>query len=296
MLIRRRIISHEGLDALSKLVVEITMPLFVLTQLILRFNFSLYPKWYILPFVSALITLGGFVLGWIMLKFSSGKPDKNKAFISLIGFQNSGYLVFPLIITLLPKDAADSMLIYLFLFLLGFNLTVWSVGAYLLSSGRSKRFEMGSLFTPVVGAILAGLLIVILRVDRIIPDVIIRPFKLIGECTIPLAMIVVGGNLALIDFSASTDRKLLFNVVLAKLILLPVLALAVIFLANPAYLIGLLIIIEAAVPSATSLSVISRHYKSENIDFIGQGIFWTHILSIFTIPVFISLFSVISRI
>lgn len=295
-LVKRNILPSGGLDVISRLVIKVTLPLFVFTQLLLRFDFSLYPNWYIFPILSFLISLCGFAIGYLLLKLRKDNITHKRGFVALISFQNSGYLVFPLVVTLLPKDRADTMLIYLFLFLLGFNLTIWSIGVHMLSSYKRKRFELASLFSPVVVALVLGFLVILLRVDRIIPDVIIRPFKLIGECSIPLAMLVVGGNLALIDFSKTVDAFSLSNVIVAKLILLPICALVAIYIFRPAYLIGLLIIIEAAVPSATSLSIISRHYKTESTDFIGQGIFWTHILSIFTIPLFLSLFSVISGI
>lgn len=294
ILVKRNILSSAGLDMLSKLVIEVTVPLFVFTQLLMRFDFSLYPNWYVFPLISFLISLCGFIIGYLLVKLNKSHIPHKRGFLSLVSFQNSGYLVFPLVVALLPKDRADTLLIYIFLFLLGFNLLIWSLGVYMLSSHKRKGFELGSLFSPVVIALLLGFLFIFLRIDKVIPDIVIRPFKLIGECTIPLAMLVVGGNLALIDFSKAINIAALLNVVMAKLILLPALALFIIYKFKPAPLIGLLVIIEAAVPSATSLSIISRHYKTESVNFIGQGIFWTHILSIFTIPLFLSLFSVIS--
>jgi len=54
-------------------------------------------------------------------------------------------------------------------------------------------------------------------------------------------------------------------------------------------LIGFLIVMQLAMPSATSLSVIVRHYKREDA-LISQGIFFSHIISLFTIPLFLSLY------
>jgi len=42
-------------------------------------------------------------------------------------------------------------------------------------------------------------------------------------------------------------------------------------------------------PSATSLSVIARHYEKEDL-LISQGIFFTHIFSVLSIPLFLSLY------
>lgn len=297
IILKRNLITSNGLDIFSKLVVEVTLPLFIFTQLLLRFNFSLYPNWYIFPFISLIINLCGFIIGFILLKFNGAAIPQKREFLALSTFQNSGYLVFPLVVALLPKDRADELLIYIFLFLLGFNLLIWSFGVFLLSDNKRKGFELGSLFSPAVVAILLGFLAAGLRIDRFIPDIIVRPLKLIGDCTIPLAMLVVGGSLALIDFSKITVKiRALVNLIFAKLVLLPFLALFIVYKFKPPSLIGLLLVIEAAVPSATTLSIISRHYKVEGADFINQGIFWTHLFSIFTIPLFLSLFFVLSGI
>jgi len=50
-----------------------------------------------------------------------------------------------------------------------------------------------------------------------------------------------------------------------------------------------LILMQLAMPSATSLSVIVRHYKKEDL-LISQGVFFSHILSVITIPLFLSLY------
>jgi predicted permease len=127
-----------------------------------------------------------------------------------------------------------------------------------------------------------------------VPEFVFKPLKLVGSCTLPLAMLVVGGNLAQIHLG-HIDKKAIFLLAVAKLLILPVLGL--VFLANFRLpeLIGLLIIIELAVPSATLLSVINRHHKKEDL-LIGQGIFFSHIFSLISLPVFLSLYFTICMI
>jgi predicted permease len=54
-------------------------------------------------------------------------------------------------------------------------------------------------------------------------------------------------------------------------------------------LISLLILIQLAMPSATTLSVLVSHYKKEDL-LISQGIFFSHITSIITIPLFLIIY------
>lgn len=292
-LIKRNLLGEEGLNALSRLVIEITLPLLIFCRLIKDFNFSLYANWWIFPLISIAITVLGLLVGRIFTGFLKVAEDRLQ-FLSLVAFQNSGYLPLVLVVSLLPRVKADVMLIYLFLFLLGFNLLLFSYGVYLLTFSKSKKFEWRSLLSPPVIATLLGLLVVLLRLNKFIPAVIVKPLQMTGDCTLPLATFVVGGNIAAIHLS-KLDKKAITLMILAKLIILPALGLWVIFQLAIPELLGLLIVMELAMPPATNLSVFISHYKKED-RLISQGIFFGHIASLVTIPVFLSLYFMISMI
>jgi len=284
---RKNILGQEGVGSLSRLVVDVTLPLMIFCQLIQEFSFSRYGGWWLFPLLSIAITAAGFLAASLFLGLIKGAQHKRQ-FLSLIAFQNSGYLPLALIASLLPRGQADQMFIYLFLFLVGFNLLIWSLGVHMLSCAHIKKFELGSLFSPPVIAALASLLLVSLGLNRVIPDFIIRPLKTIGGCTLPLAMLVVGGNLAQARLT-HIDKKAVSLILLIKLIILPALGLWLVLKLRLPHLVGLLILIQLAVPSATNLSVITAHYKREDL-FISQGVFLSHVLSLVTIPVFLSLY------
>jgi len=263
----------------------------IFCQLVKDFKFALYPWWWIFPLISIAMTVAGLVVGAGLIGLIKGTQQKLQ-FLSLVTFQNSGYLPLALTAALLPEGEVNSMFIYIFLFLLGFNLVMWSLGIYMLTFHRNKKFELASLFSPPVIATLFTLLFIFLRLNRIVPDFIFKPLKMAGDCTLPLAMFVVGGNLGQIRLGR-VDKKAMFLMILAKLIILPVLGLALIMKLKLPQLLGLLMLIELAMPPATSLSVIIRHYKKEDL-IISQGIFFGHIASLVIIPVFLSLYFILS--
>jgi len=286
-LVKRSILNDLGLSTLSRLLIEVTLPILIFCQLTKDFSFSIYPNWWIFPLISLVITALGLAIGTIFIRFIKGNEQK-KQFLGLVAFQNSGYLPMALIAALLPKDKSDAMFIYLFLFLLGFNLIMWSVGVYVLTFTRTKRFELGSLFSPPAVVTLVSLLLVFLGVNRIIPAFIYKPLKMVGDCTVPLAMLVVGGNLAQIHLKL-IDKKSMVLMILVKMLIFPMLGLWLMMKFKFPELVGLLIIMQLAMPPATSLSVITRHYKKEDL-LISQGILFGHILSIITIPLFLGLY------
>jgi len=280
-------LDGSGLTTLSRLVVEVTLPVLIFSRLIKDFSFSVYPNWWIFPLLSILITAAGLAIGVLTGRGIKGEELK-KQFLSLTAFQNSGYLPLALVAALLPKDKADTMFTYLFLFLLGFNLIIWSLGVHILSSRKESKFELGSLFSPPVIATLFSLVLVFFGLSKAVPEFILKPLKMAGDCTVPLAMIIVGGNLAEIHLRQVNKRRILL-LLLSRMIVFPALGFWLITLWKLPELIGLLIVMQLAVPPATSLSVIMRHYKKEDL-LISQGIFFGHMLSIITIPLFLSLY------
>ncbi|MDD4980766.1 MAG: AEC family transporter [Candidatus Omnitrophica bacterium] len=286
-LIKKNILGPEGMNALSRLAIDITLPILIFCQLLADFTFNLYPRWWLIPLASIAVTIAGLIVGFLFIGLVKGRQHKLQ-FLSLTAFQNSGYLPLALIAALLSADKASDMFIYLFLFLLGFNLVMWSIGVYILTFTHAKKFELGSFFSPPVIAALSGLLFIYLGLDKFLPQAVLKPMRTVGDCTLPLAMLVVGGNLACIHLG-HIDKKAMFLLVLAKLIILPALGLWIMVKFRFTGLPGLLILMQLAMPSATSLSLITGHYKKEDL-LISQGIFVSHIISVLTIPLFLSLY------
>jgi len=286
-LIKKNILGDEGMDSLSRLVIEITLPIMMFCQLIKDFSFTIYPDWWIFPLMSIAITIIGLTVGFIFSGFIRGTQYKLQ-FLSLITFQNSAYLILPLVAALLPPDKLNIMFIYIFLFLLGFNLVIFSLGMYILSFTKEKKFQLGSLLSPPVIATLASLIVVFFGLNRYFPEALLKPLRMVGDCTLPLAMIVVGGNLASIHLGR-INKKEISLMILAKMIILPLLGLWLVVQFKLPELIGLLIILQLSAPSATLLSLIIRHHKKEDL-LISQGIFFSHIASLVTLPLFLSLY------
>ncbi|MGD0336684.1 MAG: AEC family transporter [Candidatus Omnitrophota bacterium] len=291
ILVRRNILGEEGLRSLSRLVIEVVFPCLIVSQLLKNFSFTLYPKWWIFPLTSAAITLAGLAIGGFFLWFIKDGKIRIQ-FLSLVAFQNSGYLPLALVAAMLAKVTAGTMFIYIFLFLLGFDLIMWSWGVYLLAHAGKKKFELFSLFSPPVIADLVSLALIFFGLNKFIPEVILNPVGMIGNCTLPLAMFIVGGNIASIHLGY-IDKKAMFLMSLAKLVILPLLGLVFLLKFRLPEPMGLLVLMQLAMPPATSLSVIIRHYRKEDY-LISQGVFFGHILSLLTIPLFLSLYFTLS--
>ena len=293
-LTKKKKIEVDNIRFLSKLVINLFFPAFVFANLISNFEFRSYSNWWQFPLISFFITGVGFLTARIFLKMYKGLEKFKREFTSLVAFQNGGYLPLILVALLLPSGRREQMFIYIFLFLLGFNIMMWSVGVFYLTKEAKDNFKWRSLFNPPVIAVISALFVIAIGLHRIIPYFLVGPLKMIGDCALPLAIMVVGANLALIDISGKTHWENVTHVISAKLIFMPLLFFGLILLLKPSYDIALLLLLQAAMPSAVSPSMIMRHYnKKDNI--VSLGIFWTHVISLLTIPIFLILFSIFKR-
>jgi len=287
ILVKKKILSQEGLDALSRLVIQIIFPALILTQMLKNFSFNLYPNWWIFPLISLAITVAGLIVGWGLLKLSALKTDRLQ-FLSLVAFQNSGYLPLAIAAAIFTGQQANDIFIFIFLFLLGFDLVAWSLGIYMLTYEKQAKFKLYSLFSAPVIANLTSLALIALGINKFIPSTLFKPLTMVGNCTLPLAMLVVGGNVALVQLK-NIDKKITFIFLLGKLIILPILGILIVLKLALPPLLGFLIVMQLAMPSATSLSVIIRRFNKPDA-LISQGVFFSHVIGLFTIPIFLSLY------
>jgi len=290
-LLKRNIIGEEGLDALGRLAIDVTLPLLIFYRLVTGFDFRAFPRWWALPLLSIAVTFAGFLAGLIFVGFVRGEVKKAQ-FLSLVTFQNSGYLPLVIAASLLAGPQLTVMLIYLFLFLMGFNLLLFSFGVWCLTHKSGGTLEVKRFFNPPVVATLIGLACVLAGVGRFIPGPVNKALGMAGDCTMPLAMFVVGGNIAAIKLM-KVDKGAISLMVLAKLILLPALGLGLVYLFKLSGPLGLLLVLQLAMPPANNLSVLVRQHRQED-QLVSQGIFFGHVAGLVTIPVFLSLYFMLS--
>ncbi|MDO8675830.1 MAG: AEC family transporter [Candidatus Omnitrophota bacterium] len=287
VLTKRGVLDQNGLKLLSRLNIQVFFPLFVFYQFISHFDFKAIPFWWVFPLISFGITLTGLGVASLLLAFRKS-PVKNE-FKAVIALHNAGHIPLLLAATLPLGSQSPVLYIYIILSLIGFDLSLWSLGVWLLTRKAGSGVDFRNLVNPPLTAMAFGLVLVFLGWNTAIPELITKPVHILGDCALPLIMVTIGGNLAMTRLNRDNAFDLT-RVCAAKLIIMPALALLAVSVLRPDPLIGLLIIIQSAVPSAMTLSIIGRHYDIKNQDFVNQAIFFTHLACIITLPVALALY------
>lgn len=286
-LIRSGIIQESGLKLLSFLSVNIFFPLFIFNQIVSHFNAVTMPFWWEFPLITISLALTGLLVSSLVMLRHKG-PVKD-GFLAVSCLNNGGY--FPLLIAMsLPLgQLAGQVYTSVILSIIGFDLCLWSLGVWLVTKDGSGRIDLTRLFNPPLISMFAAMIIVLTMGGSIVPHAFLVPVKIVGDAALPVAMIVIGGNLSLtathkINWIQVTGASMI------KLMVLPLITLVVLSYVKLNPLVSFVAIIQATMPCSITISIIARNYETKNQDFINQGIFMTHLLSMITIPIFLGLY------
>jgi len=286
-LVRSGIIHESGLKLLSFLSVNIFFPLFIFYQIIENFNVARMPLWWGYPLINISLVLTGLLIAFLALQFLKS-PFKDQ-FLAVSSLHNAGYIPILIVMSLPLGLWAGQVYAYVIISIVGFDTCLWSLGVWLLTRGKSSRMDLRKMINPPLISMVAALIIVLIIGSGVVPEIVLKPIKILGDAAMAVAMIVIGGNLSLSSLT-KVDWRQVSGVALIKLIILPLITLIALYFLKLNLLFGFVAIIQASMPSSITLSIIGRNYETENQEFVNQSIFFTHLLSMLTIPVFLGLY------
>lgn len=287
-LCRFRYRDDKILKFLSDFVVDFTMPALIFTTLVTNADIVKENSPLFFVFLSFLFFAIGLMTAFLVT--IRMRHVYKREFFALVSFQNAGYLPMVLVSLLFPESLRVKFLVYIFLYILGYNVIMWSIGSFWLFKKQTDKFKISTLFMPPVIAVLLGLIAVYSGLYSTIPKIIIEPLEMIGKTSFVLSMIVLGGWLSRVTLrDVMDDFPLSFGAALLKLVVIPLAILVFLVTFQVSHILGLFIIMQAAMPSAVSLPIIAHRYGA-NSRFIAHSVFFSHILAIVTVSFWISVY------
>ncbi|MEM7816767.1 MAG: AEC family transporter [Candidatus Aenigmatarchaeota archaeon] len=286
-LYRKKIIEDKILDFLTIFLIRFSLPFLIFTHLVENLKSSSSLTLLNLVFLSFVIFLVALTLGFI---FSFKKSFFKKEFMSLVSFQNCGYLPMNIAFLIFKSPLKEEFLTYIFLYILGFDIIIWSVGSFFIFKKKEENFEIKTLFTPPIIAIILALIFIYSSLVRFLPKIILEPLKMIGDMSFPISVIVLGCWLAKVKLGDFYKRFfIIVEATFLKLIILPLLFLIFLLKFKISSLLGFFIILQTSMPSATNLPIVANLRRADT-EFISQGVFFSNIISIITIPFWLDLY------
>ena len=285
-LVKGKVLKPQESGGLSKLLTNIGMPALVLSStLSLNFTPELTKSMLVIAVVCVGFTVFSFASSaW----FCKGEKDKKTGAMMrfAITFVNSGFIGIPLATAVFGGDSP--VMAYLIVSNIVMNVTMFTMGAYLVSGDKSAINVKKAVLTPVVLAFLAGVVLNLLGVAKIVPELMTYTNHFKGIVT-PLSMVVLGMKLADVPMKKLFTSGRMYYVSFLRLVVYTVVGTALViglqyvpFLGiGPDAVLGFFV--GLAMPTAGLASVFSDQYggDTESAVILTLG---TTVMSIVTIP------------
>lgn len=305
-LMRLGILGPRGLRAIGQLVALLTMPCLVIYNFAISFDPASIPGWWVFALIGLGITLFGMALGRIL-----AWRYQNEETTMLIGFQNAGYFVLPMLAALLPHAQYVRTSLLLFILVIPFNSMLWLMGSIILL--RKPGWNRSTILTPPFVATLFSLIVyglghhwihqfdgsfiiqVLLGSRSAAPGTAasVGAMQQIGDLTIPLAMLVLGGSIAANVQGRIEFKRAVAATTLMKLVIMPILGYIILRFAmgqptpeNTA--IYVLLMLQFCAPPGTNLTIFSQQYGYK-MRLIPAVCLASYILCLITVPFFVAL-------
>ena len=288
---RLRLLTPEGDSSLVALAMSVTYPCFIIGNIVGNDSLRVPANVWLPMLCGAVFMIAGGALAWLAAPlFGLKNGAVRRTFALACSIQNYGYLPIPIMREIFPDGKWMGVL---FIYSLGMELVLWTLGVWFMNphtKGAVKNF-----FNPVVLSIVIGLGLNLLPWHEWIaagqPGAwallsVQRTTHLLGECAIPLGLLVVGATLYDLVSQPGwhSDAGAAVGGVVMRLAVLPLMMLGTLVLLPIA---GSdfrnVIAVQAAMPAAVFPMIIARRYGGDEATAM-RVIVVTTLVSLFTIP------------
>ena len=209
----------------------------------------------------------------------------------IFSMHNAGYIPLPIVVALAPAVVSLYLSFYILAFMfLFFTVAVWMIRG---SGGGRIRFTVNP---PMVGLV-AGLVVAATGIYGSFPVWVQTPLRFLSSITLDAVMVVLGAILASIPAKTLRFRREFAGYILFKMVLFPAVVLGILVLIplrglpqDVAAGIKLALVLEAVVPPATNIMVITKAYGTDKqVEYAGSAIITSYLAGLVLVPLFLVL-------
>jgi predicted permease len=281
---KAKLITKEGSKVMSDVVLYFVTPCLIINSFSSMEMDKEHLNGLIVCFAAFFLIMAASIL-LVHIIFRGKNVQKKRVLRFAVVFSNVGYMGIPLQEAVLGQEGVfyGSVCVGMF------NILVWTYGI-VCSSGDLKDLSIKKiLFNPGILAVTVGLIIFLfsIPVKEYLPPVS-QTLSLMAGLNTPIAMMVIGFNLAGSDIFTSLKSASTYIVAALRLILVPVASLFVMLLFGIRGDILVSIVIAASAPVAAVTTVFAIKYDND-VNTSVNLVAFTTLLSIITMPFIVAL-------
>lgn len=281
VLFKGRKISKEGSANMATLLVWLIIPVVVVK------SFCVVPTQE--RIVGLLLSIAAAVAaqGVSMLTahlFFKNRPIDNFA----AAFSNAGFIGIPLV----KATVGDEAVFYIAFFVAILNILQWVYGVAVITN-KKMSVSKSTLVHPLILGTILGLVLFFTGLGAKLPAVVMNTLSGISALNAPLAMLIMGVYLAQADMKSLWTDKHLYLLSLVRLVLIPVLTLALLWamqLLIPALnsTIVMALLIAAIAPVGANVAVYAQLHNKDYV-YASKTVVISTLLSLVSMPLIVLL-------
>ncbi len=207
----------------------------------------------------------------------------DKTYSLMLNYGNLGFMGIPIVSSVFGSE----YVIYVAVFMMVFNIHIFTVGVIILQGKPSSLKEMvKKLCTPGVIAALMAFVIVLVGIS--VPAPLENLLESVGSTTTPMAMIEIGSQLAQVNLLDSVRKWRLYLMSVFKLIAYPALVYVVLSILIGADTTPKIATILCGMPVEGNVTMLCSEYRGDTA-LAAEGTCVSTLLSVLTIPIMLAL-------
>lgn len=198
-------------------------------------------------------------------------------------FSNAGFMGIPLVSAVLGTEAV----FYTSAFVALLNILQWTYGVFVITRDR-KQISVNKILTnPVLISLAAGIVLFLLPIE--LPGVLTGTVSSIAAMNAPVAMISLGTYLAQTRLKELFTDKTAYLSTLVRLLMIPLLTLALLWLVPAEYMnLKLAVLIVAITPVGSNVAIFAQIHN-QNYTQAVKSVCLSTLCSIVTMPLLVAL-------
>lgn len=283
--VKKGMLTKDALSQMSKLLLYVVTPCIMINTFVAE---ECNWKTVRTLLIAGSVLVGTYVLNMVLIQpwFRRASADDRGVlrFGSIYG--NTGFMGIPLIQAVLGSVGMVPTVISLAIF----NISTWTHG-YVLIGGRKQLSAKRVLLNPgVIGFVIA---IVLFAFGVKLPGPVASTVSFLGSLNTPLAMVIIGGQMAAVDFRELFRDRRLYAVSALKLLAIPAITMLVMLPFHLDPVIFTAVTILAACPTAGATSLFCQ-LSGKDPSLAARLVTVSTLLSIITLPLVSAVAGVLS--
>lgn len=280
ILLKKFNILEEGHSSLlSKIVLNISLPALIFINIA---SCNIDGQMVYLPIISFGLSFICMMIAYIYAKIRNYSKVKTWTIIIVLSMMNTAFIGYPIILGVFGNDGFIHAIFYDMA--VGILFVLFGVILSALFGGNKKEVVKNGLSFVPLWAIILGLIFNIFNIP--LGYVLENTLNYLGSSAIPLIMLSLGLTISFKDFKSYLSDTVFVS--FSRLLIAPLILYVILSFIGFDGLMLKVSVVQAAMPTAMNALVLAITYELD-VEMVSSIVFITTILSLFTLPVIISI-------